>query len=209
MRLQLAIDMAGTEDALKMVREVQDVIDIVEVGTPMILREGMVPVRRIKASFPNVVLLADCKIVDGGDIESGDAFAAGADIVTVLGVADNATIQAVVATARKCGRQVMVDMICVDDVAQRAGELDKMGVDYICLHTGVDTQKAGETPFSGLARIMPVVKHARAAVAGGINMATIPVVKGMGPEIVVCGSALTKAASLRAAVLEMKAAITN
>ncbi len=209
MRLQIAIDMASTEEALKMVSEIHDVIDIVEVGTPMIMREGMVPVRMLKASFPNVIVLADCKIVDGGDIESGDAFASGADIVTVLGVADDATIQAVVRTARQHGRQVMVDMICIDDIAQRASQLDKMGVDYICLHTGVDIQKAGATPFEGLARLMPAVKNAKAAVAGGINLATIPLVKKLGPEIVVCGSALTKAPNLRAAVMAMQSAIKD
>jgi len=173
----------------------------------MIMREGMVPVRMIKASYPDVIVLADCKIVDGGDIESGDAFDAGADIVTVLGVADDATIQAVVQTARKHGKQVMVDMICIDDVEKRASQLDKMGVDYICLHTGVDTQKTGETPFDGLARVMPVVKNAKAAVAGGINLRTIPLAKKLGPEIVVCGGALTRAANLRAAVIEMEAAV--
>jgi len=34
MRLQIAIDMVGTEEALRMVSEIHDVIDIVEVGTP-------------------------------------------------------------------------------------------------------------------------------------------------------------------------------
>jgi 3-hexulose-6-phosphate synthase len=74
MKLQIAIDMVNAETALKMVKEIQDVIDIVEVGTPMIVREGMFPVRLIKEKFPKVTVLADAKIVDGGDIESEDAF---------------------------------------------------------------------------------------------------------------------------------------
>jgi len=209
MKLQIAIDMVNAETALKMVKEIHDIIDIVEVGTPMIVREGMFPVRLIKEKYPNVVVLADAKIVDGGDIESADAFEAGADIVTVLGVADDATVQAVVNTAKKFGKKVMADMICIEDVKKRAIELDAMGVDYICLHTAVDVQSTGKTPFDELAQVMTVIKNAKPAVAGGINMSTIPLAKKYGADIVVAGGALTKAADLRAAVTEMENAIKS
>jgi 3-hexulose-6-phosphate synthase len=209
MKLQIAIDMVNTETALKMVKEIQDVIDIVEVGTPMIMREGMFPVRLIKEKFPKVTVLADTKIVDGGDIESEDAFDAGADIVTVLGVADDATIKAVVKTAKKYDGKVMADMICIEDVKKRAKELDNLGVDYICLHTAIDVQSTGKTPFDELAQVMTVLKNAKAAVAGGISMATIPLAKKYATEIVVAGGALTKAEDLRAAVIEMENAIKN
>jgi 3-hexulose-6-phosphate synthase len=149
-------------------------------------------------------VLADTKIVDGGDIESGDAFEAGADIVTVLAVADDVTIQAVVATARKYGKKVMADMICVDDVVKRAIELEQLGIDYICVHTGVDVQRTGKTPFDELIQIMGVLKKSKAAVAGGINMKTISTTKAIGPEVVVAGGALTKAPNLRSAVIEMQ-----
>ncbi len=209
MKLQIAIDMVNSETALKMVKEIQDVIDIVEVGTPMIMREGMFPVRLIKEKYPKVTVLADAKIVDGGDIESEDAFEAGADIVTVLAVAEDATIQAVVNTAKKHGKKVMADMICVSDVKTRAVELDIMGVDYICLHTAIDVQNTGKTPYDELAQVMTVLKNAKAAVAGGVNLESIPLTKKYGAEIVVAGGALTKAADLRAAVIEMENAIKN
>jgi 3-hexulose-6-phosphate synthase len=212
MKLQIAIDMGNAETALSMVKEIHDVIDIVEIGTPMIVREGMLAVRLIKASYPNVVVLADAKIVDGGAIESEDAFEAGADLVTVLAVANDETIQAVVNTARKHGKQVVADMICVNDVEKRAIELDDIGLDYFCVHTSVDvrnTAKTPKTPFDELTKIMKVLKNTKAAVAGGVNMKTIPLVKKIGPEIVVIGSALTRAANLRAAVVEMEEAIKN
>ena len=147
MKLQIAIDRVRVETALKMVEEIHDIIDIVEVGTPMIMREGMLPVRMIKEKYPGLVVLADTKIVDGGDIESEDAFEAGADIVTVLAVSADATIRAVVNTARKHGKKAMADMISVEDVAKRAVELDQLDLDYICLHTAVDVQNTGKTPL--------------------------------------------------------------
>jgi 3-hexulose-6-phosphate synthase len=48
MKLQIAIDMVTAEKAVEMVDEIEDVVDSVEVGTPMIMREGMLPVRMIK-----------------------------------------------------------------------------------------------------------------------------------------------------------------
>jgi 3-hexulose-6-phosphate synthase len=129
--------------------------------------------------------------------------------VTVLAVADDATIKAVVKTAQKHGKKVMADMMCVEDVKKRAAELDKLGVDYICLHTAIDIQNTGKTPFDDLAQVMSVLKKAKAAVAGGINMSTIPLARKLAPEIVVAGGSLTKAADLRAAVIEMENAIKN
>jgi 3-hexulose-6-phosphate synthase len=207
MKLQIAIDSVRVETALKMVEEIHDIIDIVEVGTPMIMREGMLPVRMIKEKYPGLVVLADTKIVDGGDIESEDAFEAGADIVTVLAVSADATIRAVVNTARKHGKKAMADMISVEDVAKRAVELDQLDLDYICLHTAVDVQNTGKTPLDELIRVMTVLKTAKAAVAGGINMKTIYATIKIGPEIVVVGGALTKAPDLRAAVIEMQKVI--
>ncbi len=209
MKLQIAIDLADTETALKMVEEIQDVIDIVEVGTPMIVREGMLPVRSIRQAFPHVTLLADVKIVDGGDTEAEVAYSAGADIVTVLALAEDATIRAVVSAARKHKKQVMADMLCVGEIEKRAAALDEMGVDYICIHTAVDVQNTGKTPFDDLGRLMSTLKHARAVVAGGIQMGTIPLAKKYGPEIVVAGSALSRTANLRSAVLEMKDAMNR
>ena len=199
MKIQLALDLVRTEEALKMTQQAADLVDIVEVGTPMIIREGMAPVRALKARFPHLTVLADTKIMDGGAIESADAFEAGADLVTVLAVADDATIRNVVATAKKYGRQAMADMICVKNVEERARELDEMGLDYVCVHTATDVQKTGRNPLAELETIVSVLKNAKAAVAGGISQKTIGAAVKTGAQIVVVGSALTSATDLRAA----------
>lgn len=204
MKLQIAIDLVDSDTALKMVEQIHDVIDIVEVGTPMIMREGMLPVKKIKAKFPDVIVLADTKIVDGGDIECGDAIEAGADIVTVLALAADETIKAVINTARKHGKESMADMISVEDVAARAIQLEKMGIDYICLHTALDVQNTTKAPLEDLVKVKEVIKVTKTAVAGGINMQTIYPTKEISPDIVVAGGSLTKATDLRKSVIEMK-----
>ena len=66
MKLQIALDFLELEDALRIAREVIDYIDIVEIGTPLILREGLKAVREAKKNFPQKIILADLKIADAG-----------------------------------------------------------------------------------------------------------------------------------------------
>ena len=205
MKLQIAIDLATSQEALEMVGQIHDVIDIVEIGTPMIMREGMLPVKRVKEQYPHATVLADTKIVDGGDIESADACEAGADIVTVLALADNETVKAVIETAHRFNKKVMADLICVQDIPKRAKELAAMGMDYICVHTAVDVQRLGKTPLDDLKELVSAVPKKMTAVAGGVSLKTIDLYQAEGPAIIVAGGALTKADDIRAAVLEMKA----
>jgi 3-hexulose-6-phosphate synthase len=200
MKLQIAIDTVRSDKALIMVDKIYDIIDIVEIGTPMIVREGMKPVEEIKAKYPAVTLLADTKIVDGGEIESTDAFTSGADIVTVLAFADDSTIKAVVEAAKKFHGKVMADMICIQDIETRAQQLDALGVDFVCIHTAVDVQTTGKTPFKELSRLTKVIDPKKSAVAGGVKLSTIKQAKEFNPGIVVIGSALTNASDLRKAV---------
>lgn len=207
MKLQIAFDEVDSATLLQKLEAIHDVIDIVEVGTPLMLREGMATVRKIKEKYPHVTVLADIKIMDGGALEAADACDAGADIVTVLAVSDMATIRAAADAAHERGKKIMADLICIEDVAAKAAELDEMGLDYICIHTGVDMQARGVTPLAELAAIVPVVKKGITAVAGGINLNTIEETKRIGPGVVVAGGFLNKAPDLRAAVLEMKQAM--
>ncbi len=209
MKLQIAIDLATGAEALEMVGHIRDEIDIVEVGTPLIMKEGMVPVRLIKKTYPNVIVLADTKIVDGGDIECADACEAGADIVTVLALADNETVKAVIDTAHKFGRKAMADLICVTDIQKRARELEAMGIDYVCVHTAVDVQKLGKTPLDDLTELVAAIPPHKTAVAGGINMKTLDAYKALNPAIVIAGGSLTNAENLHDAVAEMKKAILD
>ncbi len=204
MKLQISLDLVDTKKALEMTEQIKDIIDIVEVGTPMIIREGLHPVRELKSRYKDLCVLADTKIVDGGEIESADAFMAGADIVTVLAFSQDETIKGVVKTAKKFNRKTMADMICIKDITIRAKELDQMGVDYICIHTAVDVQSTGQSPYADLAAIHPLLKNAKSALAGGVNIQSVPKFYQYNPEIVVVGGALTSQENLREAVIQMQ-----
>ena len=93
MKLQAALDTLTLDECLELLEETKGYIDIAEVGTPFIIEEGMIPVRAIKEKFDNIEVLADAKIMDAGEFEADKCFEAGADIVTVLGVSNDETIE--------------------------------------------------------------------------------------------------------------------
>lgn len=193
MKLQMAIDMVNTDEALALTEQVAEWVDIIEIGTPVIMREGLKPVQKIKSCFPKLTVLADTKIVDGGALECKDAVDAGADIVTVLALADEATITEVVKVAHKNGRKVMADLITVTDIAMAAKRLIELQVDYVCVHTGVDAQKSGRTPMMDLKTLLTVISPDKVAVAGGIHLDTLSDYAALQPAIIIAGSALAGA----------------
>ena len=84
MNLQIAVDVADTKRILEIASQIHDVIDIYEVGTPVIMKEGMVPVRELKNAYPNLCVLADTKIMDGGALECKDVCEAGRILLQFL-----------------------------------------------------------------------------------------------------------------------------
>lgn len=192
MKLQLAIDLVDTAGAIALVKEIgEDNLDIVEIGTPVVINEGLRAVKEMKAAFPNLTVLADLKIMDAAGYEVSQAVEHGADIVTILGAAEDMSIKGAVEEAKKSGKQILVDMIAVKDIATRAKELDALGVDYICVHTGYDLQAVGQNSFEDLATIKSVVTNAKTAVAGGIKMETLPEVIAARPDLIIVGGGIT------------------
>lgn len=192
-KLQIALDDITLEQTMSLLQKVANDMDIVEVGTPFMMQYGMEAVRTIKTAYPSLEVLCDAKIMDGGAYEANIAFEAGADYVTVLGVTDDLTIQDCVKTAKKAGRRVVVDMICVSDLKQRMETIEAMDVDVIAIHTGLDQQAVGRTPLDDLKETRQYVKHTALAVAGGINLETIDEYMKYQPEIIIVGSGIVKA----------------
>ena len=149
--------------------------------------------RAFKARFPEVAVLADVKIMDAGEYEARLAFEAGADYVTALGVTDLATVSACLKAAAEYGRTLVVDMICVDDMAKRIGQLEDIGVRALAVHTGVDQQAAGRTPLGDLELMKAHARSSTIFVAGGIALRTLPRYIELGADVVIVGGAVLRA----------------
>lgn len=190
MELQLALDLVNIPEAIKVVKEVEEYIDIVEIGTPVVINEGLRAVKEVKAAFPNLKVLADLKIMDAAGYEVMKASEAGADIITILGAAEDMSIKGAVEEAKAQGNKILVDMIGIKDIETRAMELDELGVDYICVHTGYDLQAIGQNSFEDLMTIKNVVKNAKTAIAGGIKLDTLPEVVQLKPDLIIVGGGI-------------------
>ncbi|WP_027416001.1 3-hexulose-6-phosphate synthase [Aneurinibacillus terranovensis] len=204
MELQLALDLVNIPEAKKVVKEVEEYIDIVEIGTPVVINEGLRAVKEIKEEFPNLKVLADLKIMDAAGYEVMKASEAGADIITILGAAEDESIKGAVEEARKQGKKILVDMIAIKDLEGRAKELDALGVDYICVHTGYDLQAVGQNSFEDLRTIKRAVKNAKTAIAGGIKLETLPEVIKANPDLVIVGGGITGQEDKQAVAAQMQ-----
>jgi len=205
--LQVALDLLNEHRAIKIAQEsIKGGADWIEAGTPLIKSEGMQIIRKLKDTFPKKTLIADMKTMDTGAYETEMASKAGADIICILAAADNATIKDAVKSARKYGTKIMVDLIGISNKTKRATELEKTGIDYLCIHVGIDEQMIGKKPIETLKTITKKTKIP-VAVAGGLNTETIPEVVKAGASIIIVGGAITKAKNVTLATKQIKKTI--
>jgi 3-hexulose-6-phosphate synthase len=206
MKLQLAMDVLTTADALALAGKVAPYVDIIELGTPLIKAEGLRAVTAIKEAHPDKIVFADLKTMDTGELEAGIAFSAGADLVTVLGTAGDSTIIGAVKAAKEHGKGIVVDLIGVADKETRAREVTALGVEFVEMHAGLDEQ--AEEGFTFQTLLTDGANSGVAfSVAGGVNASTIASVQQSGASVAVAGGAIYGASDPAAAAAELRAAI--
>ena len=189
--LQLAVDMLTVSEALEVIEEVHPFFDIGEIGTPLIIEEGLSALEVVKKKYPDKEYLADLKIMDAGYVEASSAFRRGADIVTVLAAADDQTIEEALRASREYGLKIMVDLINAPAPACRAKELEKMGVPILCVHTAFDRQLCQADQMTDLEDVRAVVS-CKLALAGGLDLDTVSTAIDVGADIVVVGGAILR-----------------
>ena len=209
MKLQVAFDLQSSDEVLNFIERNGDLIDIIEIGTPLIIKEGLKSVQKIKNKFPKQTVLADLKIMDAGLLEAQIAFEAGADIITVLGLASTKTLNGVKQTAVKNGKKVMVDMINHPYPEKKWDELMNMEMDLCCLHTANDNAQDGETPLNNLNSFYSIHGGKNIAVAGGIIPDMIRKINSFHPEIIVVGGYIANSRNHRDALVEIHQAMDS
>lgn len=204
MLLQLAIDQP---DALPIARQVADLVDIMEVGTPLLKRFGLASISTVREIAPHVPVLADTKTVDGGGLEAEMVFGAGAMFMTVLACAAAATFGAAAAVAEKHGAYLVFDGI--------AGGMDRLDPTapyaargrMLAVHAGFDAREDGQ---ASMAENQAMVASARGrgygvTLAGGIDRSNLERYVELRPDVIVVGRAITTAPDPRGAAEWMRA----
>ena len=165
-------------------------------------------VREMKKALPGVRIVADMKTVDTGAMEVEMAAKAGADIVAILASSDNATIEDAMRAARKYGVEIMLDLLTVPDPVKRSRELEALGVDYICVHVGIDQQMTGRDTIDFLRDIVKEVATPVAA-AGGIDALTGAEAVASGAAIVIVGGSIVRSADVTGSARKIREAIDH
>ncbi len=205
----MALDILDLDRSIQIAKEaVSGGADWIEAGTPLIKSEGMDAVREMKKALPAVRIVADMKTVDTGAMEVEMAAKAGADIVAMLASSDNSTIEDALRAARKYGVQIMMDLLTVPDPVKRSRELEALGVDYICVHVGIDQQMTGRDTIDFLREIVKEVRTPVAA-AGGIDARTGAEAVASGAAIVIVGGSIVRSAEVTASARKIREAIDN
>ena len=96
MKLQLALDDITLDDAVELLDKVHTYVDIIEVGSPFIIEEGMRPVRIFKEKYPDCEIdfsQLDCiqikELTTSGRVKTikfGNKEIAGTEARTILGL---------------------------------------------------------------------------------------------------------------------------
>jgi 3-keto-L-gulonate-6-phosphate decarboxylase len=171
-------------------------VNIVEMGTPLLKNQGyanVVPAFRKK--FPEALLLADMKTMDGGAGEARYVFSGGANIVDFLALAGVATAKAICGVRdeyRKndptLARLVFTDIMIphqgpADQAAEVAKRMIDAGVDGIGIHLQSDQRRADpsliERNYLGEVARAVFQKVGASAPVQAVGGLTIPQAKGL------------------------------
>lgn len=182
--------------------------DWIEIGTPLIKSEGMDAIRTMRKAFPDRTILADMKTVDTGAIEVEMAAKAGADVVIVLGSADDSTLLDALRSAHKYGVRLMADLISAPDPVKRVIELEALGVDYVNVHIGIDQQMMGKDPIALLREISQRV-NVQLAVAGGLDANSAVQAVKAGAKVVIVGGNITHSDNVTEAARKIRQSVDS
>ena len=141
--VQIALDFATIDEALAMARiGVEAGVDWLEIGTPLIVSQGLSPIGDMVRAFPKYPVLADYKTMDTGGKNVHRTKMQGGHIMTVCANAPDETVRSAVAASKETGVMVVADTIGVKQQAARARQCADWGVHMIYLHYGADQRAA-------------------------------------------------------------------
>jgi 3-hexulose-6-phosphate synthase/6-phospho-3-hexuloisomerase len=205
--IQVALDLLETDRAIQIAKEsLKGGADWLEAGTPLIKSEGMDVIRKLRDAFPEKTIIADMKIADTGAMEVEMGAKAGADIIVVLASADDSTILESVRAARKYGARIMADLISAKDPVSRSVEVEKLGVDYINVHAGIDQQMEGLDSLSIMKEVVKKV-NIPVAIAGGLNAASCAEAVTAGANIVIVGGNIVRSSNVTASARAIRESV--
>jgi|Deesub1362B_J571_1020462.scaffolds.fasta_scaffold00003_338 3-hexulose-6-phosphate synthase len=208
--LQVAIDITEKERAIDLAKDVSRYVDRIEVGTPLLKKYGLSIIEEVRGVVHGKIIVADMKTMDTGYLETKLAFEAGADVSTILALADDETIKGGIRAAEEYNREIYIDMIGVERrfLEKKITHIHGLGPKWFIIHVGIDEQKRGSGPLDKLRELASLNIDVNIGVAGGID---IHMIKRLKPytfiKLVIVGAAITSATDPVSKTKEMAEAL--
>ena len=165
--IQLALDVTTIDEALRMAAiGINAGVDVLEVGTPLVVHCGVESIGALVKEFPDMPVLVDYKSMDSGGKNVHLTQQYGAHAMTVCAGASDQTSLSAVAAGKETGIHVAIDTIGVKNPLSRAIQCAEWGVDSIFLHYGAD-QRRHDPSKSGVQWLQEVVPNVNVPVGIG------------------------------------------
>jgi bifunctional enzyme Fae/Hps len=157
---------------------------IIEAGTPLIKKEGVNVIRRMRMYWPGKIC-SDIKLVDGSEAEVRMSKDAGADYITAIGTASDETLRLFVDECRKHNIKSVIDMINTPSPMKKLWKVNNPP-DAVLIHRGRDE----ENSFGKVIQYKEIAKikgkwDIRVGAAGGIDKKELQSAVFNGADIVV------------------------
>lgn len=204
--LQIACDYNDLPSALADLKNVGDVVDIVEAGTILLLQEGQEVIKCFRALYPDKIVVADTKCADAGTTVARNCAEGGADWMTCICAATLPTMKA----AKQEIGEVQIELYG-DWTYEQAQKWLDAGISQAIYHQSRDALLAGETwGQKDLEKVKKLTEMGfRVSVTGGLNVATLKLFAGIDVFTFIAGRAITQAPDPRQAALDFQAEIAS
>ncbi len=195
--LQVALDVDNLWRALSVAAALpRSPAVALEAGTPLVKAFGADAVRGLRGVAGERPVIADTKTVDAGALEVAIVAGAGADAATLLSVASDATVEAALREASQRGVALYLDLMTSRDPEGDAVRAEKLGIDVLLLHLGVDVQAATGERVTARRKLVEELSQSfkgAIAVAGGVKPGEAGELAAAGASIIIIGGAITRA----------------
>lgn len=208
--LQVALDNLSLSDALESTRLLAPELDVVEAGTLLCLAAGTDSIKVLRTLYPENIIAADLKIVDAGGELAGMACDKGADWVTVMCSAADATKVKAMEAAQQRGCEMQVELFG-SWTLEEAAEWKRLGLKQVIYHQSRDALNAGG---SWGEKDLEMVKQLidlglEVSVTGGLSVEDIALFTGLPVKCFIAGRALRDAEDPAAEARKWKAEIAE
>lgn len=196
MKLQIAMDMYDMDLYWKVLEQVHDVVDIVELGNIAGLG-GSRLIGETREKYPDLCILWDAKATHYypcmGVIDAKPAY------LSMSSDADDFNYKMTIELAHAKGVKVIGDLLPGYDSPNQIHRLVDLGVDQISFHPNADPKKYPMGDVLLLDYVQAIApKDMELAAYGGFTLENVHPVLERKPEIIVVGAAIWKAEDPRA-----------